>query len=313
MLARDLLQPLAEQTANRSVAEIASWLAEGVPVAFADADGWRYVRPSDAVSAPRTRQLCDVPSVPLPTVDVAAQLDVEQLATQELLGVTSDSRLIGAIDCRRALMEAAKLTNGDATTLLGVTVRERLVPRLLHDLGNALTVATLSGALGATEDDGLTEAMEHATRLVDNMRRLYVSESTPPGPFEVADVAHRLEPMLRLAAKPARFSMRRAGIGSIFGASWRLERILLNLVLNASEAADDGRVEVEVVTDTDVIRIDVDDDGPGFRERPGQDDDLRGKGLTVVRRQVALLAGEVALSTSPIGGARVTLTFPRSD
>ena len=73
MLARDLLQPLAEQTANRSVAEIASWLAEGVPVAFADADGWRYVRPSDAVSAPRTRQLCDVPSVPLPTVDVAAQ------------------------------------------------------------------------------------------------------------------------------------------------------------------------------------------------------------------------------------------------
>ena len=175
------------------------------------------------------------------------------------------------------------------------------------------TFVLLSGALGATEDDGLTEAMEHATRLVDNMRRLYVSESTPPGPFEVADVAHRLEPMLRLAAKPARFSMRRAGIGSIFGASWRLERILLNLVLNASEAADDGRVEVEVVTDTDVIRIDVDDDGPGFRERPGQDDDLRGKGLTVVRRQVALLAGEVALSTSPIGGARVTLTFPRSD
>lgn len=310
MLAGDLLQPLAEQPANRSVGEIASWLRDGVPVAFADVDGWRYIRSTDAVTAPWTRQLCDVPSVPLPTVDVHTELDLEQLAAQDLLGVTSDARLIGAIDCRRVLTDAAKLANREASELLALTIRERLMPRFLHDLGNALTVATLGGALASGEGEGLAEIMDHTTRLVEHMRRLYVTEPSTAAPFDVAEVARRLEPMLRLAARPSSFTMRCDGQGEIFGAAWRLERILLNLVLNATEAAGEGRVEIGLVTEAGCVRIEVDDDGPGFQARPSDDDRLRGNGLHVVRRQVALLAGEVTLGTSPLGGARITLTFP---
>jgi len=314
MRARDFVQPLAQEPAQRSIGEILTWLQSGVPVAYQDAAGWRYVRPIDAVAAPDTRQLCDVPSVPLATVDASTELDFEQLASHELLGVTSGERLVGAIHCHEILVQSAKLANGDAAALLALSVRERLMPRLLHDLGNALTVGAL--VRGSTDDedaDGIAKAVAHAADLVRNMRRLYASQPTPPALFDLPALGRRLEPMLRLAARPSQLVLTTEGKAEIHGEAWRLERVLLNLVLNASEASERGRVQVDVASHGGQAHITVDDDGPGFTLRPSSDPGLRGHGLGVVRRQIALLAGEVFVSTSPLGGARVRIALPVAD
>jgi signal transduction histidine kinase len=220
---------------------------------------------------------------------------------------------VGAIDCTKVLVDAAKLANGDASALLALTIRERLMPRFLHDLGNAVQVATLADQLDDSEVAGFQEAMVHAGRLIEHMRRLYVSEPAEVAPFDPVELAQRLEPMLRLAAHPSSFQLCVGRAGTLHGAPWRLERVLLNLVLNASAATGEGRVQLDVGRKKDAVVIEVDDDGPGFVPCYRDDPGLRGHGLGVVRRQVALLGGEVALGASPLGGARVTLRFPCLD
>jgi len=109
-----------------------------------------------------------------------------------------------------------------------------------------------------------------------------------------------------------------------------LEEMLGNLVDNACKWAQ-GRVSIEVAPEQaeaapgdapkSVIRIVVDDDGPGLspaeREqvaRRGQRlDETKpgsGLGLSIVHELAALYGGDLALSTAPIGGLRAELVLP---
>ncbi|HUI97857.1 MAG TPA: sensor histidine kinase [Xanthobacteraceae bacterium] len=109
-----------------------------------------------------------------------------------------------------------------------------------------------------------------------------------------------------------------------------LEEMLGNLVDNACKWAQ-GRVSIEVAPERAaaapgdppkaVIRIVVDDDGPGLspaeREqvaRRGQRlDETKpgsGLGLSIVHELAALYGGGLALSTAPIGGLRAELVLP---
>lgn len=99
-----------------------------------------------------------------------------------------------------------------------------------------------------------------------------------------------------------------------------LERALENLVRNAIEAATagGGHVELRAAREEGRVRLDVEDDGPGFaadhpREvrpfyttRPGG----LGLGLPLARKIVRLHGGELALGRRATGGARVTVTLP---
>jgi signal transduction histidine kinase len=109
-----------------------------------------------------------------------------------------------------------------------------------------------------------------------------------------------------------------------------LEEMLGNLVDNACKWAQ-GRVSIEVAPERaegaqgdapkSLIRIVVDDDGPGLspaeREqvaRRGQRlDETKpdsGLGLSIVQELAALYGGGLALSTAPIGGLRAELVLP---
>jgi len=103
----------------------------------------------------------------------------------------------------------------------------------------------------------------------------------------------------------------------------RLEWSLRNLLANAQHHAG-GATDVVVDADDAVVRIAVDDAGPGIPEderdlvferfargraamgKPGS-----GLGLSLVHEHVRVMGGTVVVGTSPDNGARVTIELPR--
>ncbi|MBE1875824.1 Spo0B domain-containing protein [Myceligenerans sp. TRM 65318] len=101
--------------------------------------------------------------------------------------------------------------------------------------------------------------------------------------------------------------------------------VLGNLIDNAVDATGpEGRVRVLVHDDGPVLRLQVDDDGPGVPEQlrhqvfkagfstkvTGDGEHGRGIGLALVRRVVDRRGGEVVIGSGGLGGARVTVELP---
>ena len=104
-----------------------------------------------------------------------------------------------------------------------------------------------------------------------------------------------------------------------------LRRVVGNLVQNAARYCVDV-VEVTVERDHAAVLVHVDDDGSGIpheeRDRifepfarldqsRARDSGGYGLGLAIVGQIVRLYAGDVRVSTSPVGGARFTIVLPR--
>ncbi len=102
-----------------------------------------------------------------------------------------------------------------------------------------------------------------------------------------------------------------------------LQRAVGNLVSNAGKYSQ-SKVILSAREQTDVLTISVDDDGPGiaaadretifepFRRLVANSQPGTGLGLALVRRICRRLGGEVTVSGSPLGGARFTITLPKS-
>jgi len=111
---------------------------------------------------------------------------------------------------------------------------------------------------------------------------------------------------------------------TVRGHGGALEGALRNLVGNALRFTPrGGRVEVSLDAGHDEVRIHVDDTGPGVdpaerarvfepfqRGRAAKDASGVGLGLAIVKKVAQAHGGEVAASTSPLGGARFTIALP---
>lgn len=104
----------------------------------------------------------------------------------------------------------------------------------------------------------------------------------------------------------------------------RLERMVENLVRNA-ETHGGGVTQVLVEDRGEVVRVTVEDDGPGMpapdrervferfaRARTSKGSGGVGLGLALVAEHVRANDGRVWVEDSPGGGARFVLEFPRS-
>jgi signal transduction histidine kinase len=113
--------------------------------------------------------------------------------------------------------------------------------------------------------------------------------------------------------------------GRVAGDAAALRRMVRNLADNAARHAD-GRLALSVAERDGVVRLEVEDDGPGIpvadRERVferfirlddarARDDGGSGLGLAIVTELVAAHGGTVAIDSSSLGGARVEVTLPR--
>ena len=114
--------------------------------------------------------------------------------------------------------------------------------------------------------------------------------------------------------------------GRVDGDAAGLRRVLRNLGDNAGRHAR-SRVAFALATDNGSLVLAVDDDGPGIPEsdravvleRFVRLDDARardaggsGLGLAIVSEVVAAHGGQVAITDSPLGGARVEVRLPGS-
>ena len=113
--------------------------------------------------------------------------------------------------------------------------------------------------------------------------------------------------------------------GRVDGDAAGLRRVLGNLGDNAARHAG-VQVAFSVAEGDSVVRLRVEDDGPGIpepdRERVlerfvrlddarARDDGGSGLGLAIVAELVAAHGGTVAIASSPTGGTRVEVTLPR--
>lgn len=125
---------------------------------------------------------------------------------------------------------------------------------------------------------------------------------------------------LQLTAEPGQL---------VAGSTLAVERVLTNLVGNAAKYSPAGStISIRVEGAADLVRLVVDDEGPGVPEqereqvfsrffRGGGDEVVRtrgaGLGLSIVTEFAASMGGVVSTGAAPSGGARFEVTYPRHD
>lgn len=208
-----------------------------------------------------------------------------------------------------------------------------LASSLAHDMNNILTVGVATAdllqrqrQLPADQQDMIRDLAETFERLTAITRRLAslgrdgLTADLAPG-----DLCAVVREELGFALRHARLRRRRinlradAPIPMMLNATL-LQQMLMNLLLNAADAAGDGgTIEVRVRREGEMAAMEVHDSGPGIpeSERDRVFDAFYstkpsggGLGLLSVKAAVQTHRGQVAIQTSPLGGACFRIELP---
>lgn len=150
----------------------------------------------------------------------------------------------------------------------------RVAARVAHDLNNPLTVVSNTAKLMARESAGEREKADleliahHSERCMDTVRELLAfgrPVKVSPRPLEVGAWLRELVRHWKVSAGDTALELELpAGEVWIEADPLALERMLANLLDNARQAAPEGTVRLAAAAEAEGLRIEVQDDGPGF-------------------------------------------------
>lgn len=220
----------------------------------------------------------------------------------------------------------------------------RLAAGVAHEIGNPITALMgmedllLDGGLSPEDQKDFLRRMRKETDRIHTVLRDLLDFARPEGAVEPdsarpppADVKSVIDDVAALVGPQKPFRTVRVerdvqGVPRVVLPSPRLTQVLLNMVMNAGAAVasgprQEGRVTIRARTEGDVVRIEVEDDGPGIapevRDRlfepfvtTKEVGEGTGLGLAVCRGLVESAGGEVSLDARYEGGARFTVVLP---
>jgi signal transduction histidine kinase len=202
--------------------------------------------------------------------------------------------------------------------------RDQLVAAISHDLRTPATRLRLRAEF--VEDPEVRLRMLADLNEIETMTSsvlAFASDSAQPEPRESLDLVSLLESLcddvpgvsLELPPDTPRFAYAAQPVG--------LRRCISNVIDNAVKYGRHARVSLKI--DTTVVRIVVDDDGPGipleavdmvfqpFRRLDAsrnRDTGGTGLGLTIARSVARAHGGDVTLTNRPEGGLRAEIVLP---
>jgi len=260
---------------------------------------------------------------------------LESLSRQALESSRRAARLSVELKHIRADLKGAQSSLLRAEKLASVG---QLAAGIAHEIGNPIGIILgLSELLekgDATDDEAHRFAKEvhSSARRVDGIIRDLLTFARPSRHEQASsDVRDVVESTLKLLRPHKRFRDvevdTRLEEGTLMAEirSSQLQQVLINLLLNASDATDGkGRVVISVVVDDRYVVIQVSDDGPGI----GKDErehifdpfystkavkEGTGLGLAICAQIVGVYGGDISIEDAPDGGALFSIRLWRSD
>jgi signal transduction histidine kinase len=232
-----------------------------------------------------------------------------------------------------AALERLSRLDGEVQRIDRLAAVGGLLAEIVHEIRNPLvSVKTFLHLLGEEDGSDPSEFREVAIEELRRIERLLeaVSQHARPPSAPSAEAFSEVEPAVRSVAQLAtlRAVVRRvevetelaAPLAPVRIAGDSLRQILLNLALNAIEAAPEGgHVRIAAAQQGDGVEIALEDDGPGVPEalrarvfepffstkaKPG------GLGLAITRRLVEDAGGSIEVEDRAPTGSRFRVRLP---
>ncbi len=243
----------------------------------------------------------------------------------------ADSRgVLEFTQLREALRSmATELEEGRTQAIQAAKLRSwtEMARRVAHELKNPLTPMRMAaGTVLRLEDRAAREAgevlLEEIQRLDEMARTFAQFGRMPEGPASQVDLGELLQGLIRQHAggsSALRLEIR-GEIPMVLGHHDALERSFRNLLLNALDAAGaEGRIELRVWQEGEVVLTEIQDWGPGIPQEnldriwePEFTTKSRGTGLglPMVRQTIAAHHGRVEARNHAQGGAVFLVALP---
>jgi signal transduction histidine kinase len=267
---------------------------------------------------------------PLATLrDGAARIERGDLSTRIELDRTDE---FGALATQFNAMTAAlqehqeKLVQQEKLAGIG-----RLAAGVAHEINNPLSVILgytrllKNRAQGELADELATIEAEavRCQHIVEDLLDLSRPLAIAGDPVDLRPLCEDVVARLCEAGPLARVDVGIRGEGQVRGSAERLRQIVTNLLRNAAEAAGQGgRVQLTLSRQSEHVRLEVTDSGPGipssararlfepfFTTKPTG----IGLGLAVSQAIAHAHGGRIEAANAPSGGALFTLSLPGSD
>lgn len=292
-------------------------LATGRPVYLGTARGFASIMPQAAVGQSASRRLIDLPSTYVAPARISTPIAevLRHHKSTPWVPVVEDGVLRGQVRISRLGSDLAGLRREVAATL-GHDINNVLMV-IQAFLGSARSGAPDTEQLLEQADAALAHGQELARRLLDWSR----ADAPLAEPVHIDAVLQGLVPWIARVVPDVRVELDvDEGLPPAISDRANVERIVLNLVLNAAEAPGCTRVTVRARLDGDLLSIRVEDDGDGIPEevresifdagtssKAGQG---RGFGLSAVLHSTAGSGGELVLEETGAGGTVFRLDLP---